>query len=60
MMALEQLGGDTTDIAIRQIFGALVTRNEVVWLDEIRNASGNTDPSLTLKGRAATRGVFGK
>ena len=60
MMALEQLGGDTTDVAIRQIFGTLVTRNEVVWLDEIRNASGNTDPSLTLKGRAMIRGVFGK
>lgn len=60
MMALEQLGGDTTDLAIRQIFGTLVTRNEVVWLEEIRSASGNMDPSLTQRGRVAIRGVFGK
>ncbi|MGN6585027.1 MAG: XRE family transcriptional regulator [Rhizobiaceae bacterium] len=28
-LAIEQLGGDITDLAIRQIFGTLVTENEV-------------------------------
>jgi len=60
MMALEQLGGDTTELAIKQIFGTLVTRNEVAWLEEIRRASGNADLSLTTKARTAIRGVFGK
>lgn len=59
-MAVEQLGGDTTGIAIRKIFGTLVTENEVAWLEEIRNASGYSDPSLTSKTRAAIRGIFGK
>lgn len=53
MLALEQLGGDTTDVAIKQIFGTLVTENEVAWLEEIRKASGNTNPSLTSKARSA-------
>lgn len=60
MMAVDQLGGDTTEVAIRRIFGTLVTANEVDWLEEIRAASGHTDPSLTAKARAAIRGIFGK
>lgn len=60
LMALDQLGGDTTDLAIRQIFGTLVTQNEVAWLEEIRKASNHTDPGLTAKARAAIRGIFGK
>src|SRR5690554_2850177 len=28
MMAVEQLGGDATEVAIKQIFGTLVTENE--------------------------------
>jgi len=60
MMAVEQLGGDTTDVAIKQIFGTLVTENEVAWLEEIRRASGNIDPSLTTKARTAIRGIFGR
>ena len=58
MMAMEQLGGDTTERTIRQIFGTIVTENEVAWLEEIREASGHTDPSLTSKGRAAIRGLY--
>lgn len=42
------------------IFGVVVTKNEVAWIQEIRDASGHTDPSLTSRGRAAIRGVFGK
>jgi len=60
IMAVEQLGGDTTDLAIRKIFGTLVTENEVDWLEEIRSASNNADPSVTAKARSAIRGIFGK
>lgn len=59
-LALEQLGGDTTASVIDQIFGTIVTRNEVIWLEEIRDASNNSDPNLTTKARATIRGIFGK
>jgi len=59
-LAFEQFDTSTTETAIKQIFGAIVSQNEAAWLDEIRNASGHSDPSLTSKGRAAIRGVFGK
>ncbi|WP_223476077.1 helix-turn-helix domain-containing protein [Oricola indica] len=59
-LALEQLDGDTTASAIQQIFGTVVSRNEVAWLEEIRKASGNSDPTLTAKRRLAIRGIFGK
>ena len=58
--SLDQLGGDTTVRAIEDILGVVVTRNEAAWIKELRDASGHTDPSLTSKGRAAIRGVFGK
>jgi hypothetical protein len=60
MMAVEQLGGDTTELAIRKIFGTLVTENETAWLEEIRKASNYSDPNLTSRARAAVRGIFGK
>ncbi|RWK85290.1 MAG: XRE family transcriptional regulator [Mesorhizobium sp.] len=60
MLAVEQLGNDATGVAIRRIFGTLVTANEADWLEEIRDASGHTDPSLTSKARSAIRGIFGK
>lgn len=59
-LAIEQLGGDTTELAVKQIFGTLVTENEVAWLEEIRRASGHTNPSFTSKARSAIRGIFGK
>lgn len=59
-LALQQLGGDTTVRAIEEIFGTVVTRNEVDWIEELREASGHSDPSLTARGRSAIRGVFGK
>lgn len=59
-LALEQLGGDTTARAVEEIFGVVVTRNEAVWIEELREASGHIDPPLTSRGRAALRGVFGK
>ncbi|RWG11359.1 MAG: XRE family transcriptional regulator [Mesorhizobium sp.] len=59
-MAVDQLGGDTTELAIRKIFGTLVTENETAWLEEIRKASDYSDPSLTSRSRAVLRGIFGK
>lgn len=59
-LALEQSGDETTRRAVEDIFGAVVSRNEVAWLEEIREASGNSDPSLTSRARAAIRSVFGK
>jgi len=59
LMTLEQ-SGDTKDTAFRTIFGTVVTRNEKAWLEEIREASGFTDPGLTSRARSAIRGIFGK
>lgn len=59
-LALDQMGGATTVRAIEDIFGTIVTRNEVTWINELRDASGNSDPSLTARSRNALRGIFGK
>lgn len=59
-LALRQEGNETTARAIEEVFTAVVSRNEAVWLKEIRDASGNSDPSLTLRNRSALRGIFGK
>lgn len=60
ILALEQLDGNTTEQAIRQIFGTLLTENEVAWLEEIRRASDHSNPSLTARARSAIRGIFGR
>lgn len=60
ILAVEQLDRNTTEQAIRQIFGVLVTENEVAWLEEIRRASDDGNPALTAKGRTAIRGIFGR
>ncbi len=59
-MAIAQSGNETTTSAITEIFGTIVTRNEVGWLEAIREASGNTDPTITVRARAAVFGIFGK
>ena len=59
-LALEQEPGDTTAAALMEIMGTIVTRNEIAWLTEIRDASGNSDPSLTSRARSAIRAIFGK
>jgi hypothetical protein len=59
-LALEQAHGSTTAQALIEIFGTAVTRNELAWLNEIREASGHVDPSLTARARTAIRGIFGK
>ncbi len=57
-MAAEQAGLETTLQAIEDIFGTIVTANEVAWLKEIRDASGGADPRLTQRARAAIRSIF--
>ncbi len=59
-LALDQMGGATTVRATEEIFGTIVTRNEVARSNEIRDAAGHSDPSLTSRGRSAIRGIFGK
>jgi hypothetical protein len=59
-LALDQPGGDTKVRAIKDTFGVVVTRNGAAWINEIRDASGHTDPSLTSRGRSAIRGIFRK
>ena len=59
-MALDQAVGATAAKAIIDIFGTPATANEIGWLNEIRDASDNTDPRLTARSRAALRGIFGK
>ena len=59
-LALDQAVGATAAQAIIEIFGTPVTENERGWLAELRDASGNSDPRLTARGRTALRGIFGK
>ena len=59
-LALEQLGGSMTPSAIDEIFGTIVTENEVGWLKAIREFSDGADPRLTHRALAALRAIFGK
>ncbi|MHA6345767.1 helix-turn-helix domain-containing protein [Roseivivax sp. CAU 1761] len=60
LLALEQHGFETQKAAVEAIFGTLVTENEVAWLEEIRAASGQSDPRLTKRARSALRAIFGQ
>lgn len=60
LLALQQGGNETMMKAVEEIFGTVVTRNEIDWIEEIRDASGNKDPRLTARSRMALRGIFGK
>lgn len=59
-LALAQSGYETTQAAVEEIFGTVVSRNEVTWLSEIRDASDHKDPTMTARARTAIRGIFGK
>lgn len=59
-LSLEQAVEDTAAQAIAEIYGTPITVNEVGWLAEIRDASGDTDPRLTSRSRAALRAIFGR
>jgi transcriptional regulator with XRE-family HTH domain len=59
-LALEQSAGSTAAAAIYEIIGQPITKNEMAWIKEIREASGETDPRLTSQAATAIRGIFGK
>ncbi|MDR6266586.1 XRE family transcriptional regulator [Roseobacter sp. N2S] len=59
-LALEQAVGATAAKAIAEIFGTPVTANELGWLQEIRKASGNSDPRMSARSRAAVHAMFGR
>ena len=58
-MAIEQLAG-SSEMAIETIFGAIITENEVDWIRTLREASNDSDPSITAKSLKAFRAIFGK
>lgn len=59
-LALEQSVGKTAATAILETSGTPTTENERAWLEEIREASGHTDPRLTARSRSVLRSIFGK
>jgi hypothetical protein len=58
-LALEQHLGEPATRALIATF-EIVSANERVWLAELREASGHTDPNLTTRLRSAFRALFGK
>jgi hypothetical protein len=59
-MALLQEGNQTMNRIFNDIIGTVVSRNEVGWLEELREASGGGDPAVTSRARMALRAIFGK
>lgn len=59
-IALEQSIGKTAALSVLEVFGTPTTANERHWLEEIRQASGDTDPKMTARSRTALRAIFGK
>ena len=59
-LGIEQSIGVAQARAVLDIFGSPVTENEILWIQELRNASEDSDPRPTAKGRAALRALFGK
>ena len=59
-LALEQWAGAAATRAFDEIFGTIVSSNEISWLEELRAASNNSDPHLTTRTRSALRAMFGK
>lgn len=59
-LSLEQAIGPTASVAVLEIFGTATTVNERAWLEEIRDASGQSDPKMTARSRMALRAIFGK
>ena len=59
-LALEQWVGSSAARAFEAIFGTVVSRHEADWINEIRDASDDTDPAVTTRARASLRNMFGK
>lgn len=59
-LAVEQWVGATAARTFDEIFGTIVTLNEIAWLKELRDASDHSDPALTTRARPTLRSIFGK
>jgi hypothetical protein len=59
-LVLEQNWGSTWAKAIEQVLEIVVSPDEAVWIRELRDASGNTDPTLTSRLRVQLRALFGR
>ena len=59
-LALAQQGNETMLRVYDEVLGTVVSRNEAIWLETIREASGNSDPVVTSRARSAVRAIFGK
>jgi hypothetical protein len=55
-----KMPAEALHLRVVEDFVTIVIRNEAARINEIRDASGHTDPSLTSRGRSAIRGIFGK
>lgn len=59
-IALEQFFEDTTLVAVNEIFGTVVSKNEAEILSFIRSISGEDDPQLTDAAKEHLTAAFGK
>ena len=59
-LALLQQGNQTMARVFDEVIGTVVSRNEVGWLEVLREASGNSDPAMTSRARSAVLSIFGK
>ncbi|WP_033839194.1 hypothetical protein [Mesorhizobium loti] len=60
LLALEQYHKRSALVAIKQIFGTVLSPNEVCWIEVLRKASDKTDPPLTVVRARILRAMFGK
>ncbi|SIT02987.1 hypothetical protein [Paracoccus saliphilus] len=56
-LSLEQSIGPAAAKAVLSVFRTPVSKNELLWLNEIRDSSDHNDPHMTAKGRATIRGI---
>ena len=59
-LTLEQQLGPVAARAITDLLGTPLTKNELTWIQELRNASDDLDPHITKKSRSALRSIFGR
>ena len=59
-LALAQHGNETMARVYDEVIGTVMSHNELGWLEVLRDASGNSDPAVTTRARAAVRAIFGK
>ena len=59
-LALLQKGNETMIRVFDEVIGTVVSDREVNWLQELREASSNSDPEVTTRARSALRAIFGK